>query len=200
MTDKEIMDTLNKLKNDFNLLPFENKRSVINALEVAIEAIKNKEDSEKLNKTPFDRVKKNEQYYIIKTDDEIDEIGEYNEIFDNKHYECSNYFNDKDFAKQVMLHQLLYRKLLKFKFEREPADKYFGYCFFVNLDDTEMLYVDETFIANRNCNGIYFNERSTAELALKEVVAPFLEEHPDFIWNLEGVMYENTKVCAETYR
>lgn len=47
-----------------------------------------------------------------------------------------------------------------------------------------MLYVDETFIANRSCNGVYFNERSTTELALKEVVEPFLEEHPDFIWNL----------------
>lgn len=184
MTNKEIMDTLNKLKNDFNSLPFENSQSIMDALEVAVEAIKNKEDSEKLNKNPFDRVKKNEQYYIIKTDDEIDEIGEYNEIFDNKHYECSNYFNDKKFAEQVMLHQLLYRKLLKFKLEREAADKSFGYCFFINLDDTEMLYVDETFISNRNCNGVHFNERSTAELALKEVVEPFLEEHPDFIWNL----------------
>ena len=200
MTDKEIMDTLNKLKSYFDSPLFENNRSVINALEVAVEAIENKEDLEKLNKNPFDRVKKEEKYYIIKTDDEIDEIGEYNEIFDDKQYECSNYFNDKDFAKQVMLHQLLYRKLLKFKLEREAADKSFGYCFFINLDDTEMLYVDETFISNRNCNGVYFNERSTAELALKEVVAPFLEEYPDFIWNLEGVMYENTKVCAETYR
>lgn len=53
MTDKEIIDTLNKLKHDFNLLPFENNRSVINALEVAIEAIENKEDSEKLNKNPL---------------------------------------------------------------------------------------------------------------------------------------------------
>ena len=184
MTDKEIIDTLNKLKHDFNLLPFENNRSVINALEVAIEAIENKEDSEKLNKNPFDRVKNNELYYLLDSDDIVTEIREANETFDDKQYGCSNYFNDKDFAKQVMLHQLLYRKLLKFKLEREAADKSFGYCFFINLDDTEMLYVDETFISNRNCNGVHFNERSTAELALKEVVEPFLEEYPDFIWNL----------------
>ena len=184
MTDKEIIDILNKLRSYFNSPLFENSQSIIDALEVAVETIKNKEDSEKLNKNPFDRVKKNKQYYIITTDNEINEIREYNEIFDDKHHECSNYFNDKDFAKQVMLHQRLFRKLLKFKLEREAADKCFGYCFFVNLDDTEMLYVDETFIANRSCNGVYFNERSTAELALKEVVEPFLEEHPDFIWNL----------------
>ena len=184
MTDKEIIDTLNKLKHDFNLLPFENNRSVINALEVAVEAIENKEDSEKFNKNPFDRVNNNELYYLLGSGDIVTEIIEENEAFDDKRYECFNYFNDKDFAKQVMLHQLLYRKLLKFKLEREAVDKSFGYCFFINLDDTEMLYVDETFISNRNCNGVHFNERSTAELALKEVVEPFLEEHPDFIWNL----------------
>ena len=184
MTDKEIMDTLNKLKSYFDSPLFENNRSVINALEVAVEAIENKKGSEKLNKTPFDRVNNNELYCLIGTTDSIIGTREDNTTFDDKRYECFNYFNDKDFAKQVMLHQLLYRKLLKFKLEREAADKCFGYCFFVNLDDTEMLYVDETFIANRSCNGVYFNERSTAELALKEVVEPFLEEHPDFIWNL----------------
>ena len=184
MTNKEIIDTLNKLKNDFNLLPFKNSQSIIDALEVAVEAIKNKEYSEKLNKNPFDRVNNNELYYLLSSGDIVTEIIEENEVFDDKQYECSNYFNDKDFAKQVMLHQLLYRKLLKFKLERKAAHKSFGYCFFVNLDDTEMLYVDETFISNRNCNGVHFNERSTAELALKEVVEPFLKEHPDFIWNL----------------
>ena len=133
MTDKEIMDTLNKLKSYFDSPLFENNRSVINALEVAVEAIKNKEDSEKLNKNPFDRVNNNELYYLLSSGDIVTEIIEENEAFDDKQYERSNYFNDKDFAKQVMLHQLLYRKLLKFKLERKAAHKSFGYCFFVNL-------------------------------------------------------------------
>lgn len=184
MTKKEIIEMLNTLKSYFDSTLFENNRSVINALEVAVESIENKEGSEKLNQTPFDRVNNNELYYLLGSDDIVAEIGEANGVFDDNQYECSNYFNDKDFAKQVMLHQLLFRKLLKFKLEREAADKYFGYCFFVNLDGTAIPYIDETFIANRNCNGVYFNERSTAELALEEVVAPFLEEHPDFIWNL----------------
>ena len=181
MTDKEIMDTLNKLRHDFNLLPFENSQSIIDALEVAVEAIKNKEDSEKLNKNPFDRVKKDEQYYIIKTDNEIDKIGEYNEIFDNKHYECSNYFNDKDFAKQVMLHQLLYRKLLKFKFERDnpiTRDRYF----YISKDKSVRIEISD--FKNKNCNCVYFNSLATANLAIENIVKPFLKEHPDFIWNL----------------
>lgn len=48
ITNKEIIETLNKLKSYFDSPFFENNRSIINALEVAIEAIK---DKEKFNKT-----------------------------------------------------------------------------------------------------------------------------------------------------
>lgn len=181
MTDKEIIDTLNKLKHDFNLLPFENSQSIIDALEVAVEAIKNKEDLEKLNKNPFDRVNNNELYYLLDSDDIVTEIREANETFDDKQYGCSNYFNDKDFAKQVMLHQLLYRKLLKFKFERDnpiTRDRYF----YISKDKS--LRVEISDFKNKNCNCVYFNSLATANLAIEDIVKPFLKEHFDFIWNL----------------
>ena len=181
MTDKEIIDTLNKLKHDFNLLPFENSQSIIDALEVAVEAIKNKEDSEKFNKNPFDRVNTNELYYLLDSDDIVTEIREANETFDDKQYGCSNYFNDKDFAKQVMLHQLLYRKLLKFKFEKDnpiTRDRYF----YISKDKS--LRVEISDFKNKNCNCVYFNSLATANLAIEDIVKPFLKEHPDFIWNL----------------
>ncbi|MDY4524347.1 MAG: hypothetical protein SPE03_04845 [Treponema sp.] len=181
MTDKEIIDTLNKLKHDFNLLPFENSKSIIDALEVAVEAIKNKKDSEKLNKNPFDRVNNNELYYLLDSDDIVTEIREANETFDDKQYGCSNYFNDKDFAKQVMLHQLLYRKLLKFKFERDnpiTRDRYF----YISKDKS--LRVEISDFKNKNCNCVYFNSLATANLAIEDIVKPFLKEHFDFIWNL----------------
>lgn len=184
MTDKEIIETLNKLKSYFDSPLFENNRSVINALQVAVEAIENKEDSKKLNKTPFDRVNKEEQYCLIGTDNGISVVREYNEPFDDIQYECSNYFNDKYFANQIALHQLLYRKLLKFKLEREQETKISSMSSFISLDKMNVPYVDETCRVNRNSNGVYFNERSTAKLALKEVVEPFLEEHSEFIWNL----------------
>lgn len=181
MTDKEIIDTLNKLKHDFNLLPFENSKSIIDALEVAVEAIKNKKDSEKLNKNPFDRVNNNELYYLLDSDDIVTEIREANETFDDKQYGCSNYFNDKDFAKQVMLHQLLYRKLLKFKFERDNPiirDRYF----YISKDKSLRIEISD--FKNKNCNCVYFNSLATANLAIEDIVKPFLKEHPDFIWNL----------------
>lgn len=181
MTDKEIIDTLNKLKSYFDSPLFENNRSVINALEVAVEAIKNKENSEKLNKNPFDRVNNNELYYLLDSDDIVTEIREENETFDDKQYGCSNYFNDKEFAKQVMLHQLLYRKLLKFKFERDnpvTRDRYF----YISKDKSVRVEISD--FKNKNCNCVYFNSLATANLAIEDIVKPFLKEHPDFIWNL----------------
>lgn len=181
MTDKEIMDTLNKLKNDFNSPLFENRQSIIDTLEAAVEAIENKEGSEKLNKNPFDRVNNNELYYLLDSDDIVTEIIEENEAFDDKQYECSNYFNNKKFAEQVMLHQRLYRKLLKFKFERDnpiTRDRYF----YISKDKS--LRVEISDFKNKNCNCVYFNSLATANLAIENIVKPFLKEHPDFIWNL----------------
>lgn len=181
MTDKEIIDTLNKLKSYFDSPLFENNQSIIDALEVAVEAIKNKEDSEKLNKNPFNRVNNNELYYLLDSDDIVTEIREANETFDDKQYGCSNYFNDKKFAEQVMLHQLLYRKLLKFKFERDnpiTRDRYF----YISKDKSVRVEISD--FKNKNCNCVYFNSLATANLAIEDIVKPFLKEHSDFIWNL----------------
>lgn len=41
----------------------------------------------------------------------------------NHMYRNCNYFNDKEFAQQVALHQLLYRKLLKFAYDNGCEDE-----------------------------------------------------------------------------
>lgn len=184
MTDKEIIEILNELKIYFSSRLFENNQSVINALEGAVEAIENNEDSKKLNKAPFDRVKERKWYCVIGLNNEIVGEWEYDNTFDDKQYECSNYFNDEDFAKQVALHQLLYRKLLKFKLERETNDIHFESRFSIDIDKDNSPFVNAILDSGRSCNGVYFKEHSTAELALNKVVKPFLKEHPDFIWNL----------------
>lgn len=186
-TDKEIIEMLNELKTYFGSRLFENNQSVINALEVAIEAIENKEDSEKLNETPFDRVKEYKRYCVIGLNDEIVGEWEYNETFDDKQYECSNYFNDEDFAKQVMLHQLIYRKLLKFKLERDRAnsttnDNDDKFWYFIDKAGGEP-YVQCEYMSGKCFGRIYFDSLDIATQALTDIVLPFLKEHTDFIWN-----------------
>lgn len=42
-------------------------------------------------------------------------------MVDEDMYNNTNYFNDEDFTNQVMLHQKLYRKLLKYAYDNDTV-------------------------------------------------------------------------------
>ena len=98
---------------------------------------------------------------------------------------AANYFNDKNFANQVALHQLLYRKLLKYAYDNECEDT-------AEWDGTNLHwairydYACGTFTTDyQNTYGaqeVYFYSEKDAERAIEEVVEPFMEEHPEFVW------------------
>lgn len=100
-------------------------------------------------------------------------------------YRNCSYFNDKAFAEQVALHQLLYRKLLKFAYDNECEDdrEWDGYnahhYIFYN-------YNRGMFGIKSDCDTkaqvVYFSSSDDALRAIREVVKPFIEEHPDFVW------------------
>lgn len=74
-------------------------------------------ETEKKRKNPFERVAKTEMYCYIDSFDEVNCVTDDADHYDDMSFKCSNYFNDEQFAKQVALHQLLYRKLLKFAYD-----------------------------------------------------------------------------------
>lgn len=128
----------------------------------------------------FDRVDDSEPYYFINCYGGI-EAGSCQDdvLFDNV-----NYFNDMYFANQVALHQLLYRKLLKFAYEndcedREWGTKYEHWRIYYDTDsDTFGIDVNDAF----KYQGVYFSTREDAERAIEEVIEPFIKEHPEFVW------------------
>lgn len=98
---------------------------------------------------------------------------------------AANYFNDKNFANQVALHQLLYRKLLKYAYDNEFEDE--------EWDGTKMhAYIiynftrkdyDIRWTRNEKEPGtVYFKTPTRATAALNEVVMPFVKEYPEFVW------------------
>lgn len=138
----------------------------------------------KIRKNPFERV--NGKYYLIKDTYgrsyvTIDNRG----VFDDNAYNNANYFNDKDFANQVALHQLLYRKLLKFAWDNEAEDtpewnvknEYYGIAY----DCENHKFVLEVAHIYKSY-GVHFSSSKVAERAIKEVIEPFQKEHPDFVW------------------
>ena len=133
-------------------------------------------------KNPFNsELKKEDSYFII---DEGVKTSFYDPITDEHRLNNVNSFNDKDFANQVYLHELLNRKLLKYAYDNEAEDvewdgdrkHYFiyrqvvGRCF------------DVSSAVNFKHQEVYFSKRGIAKQAIEDVVRPFMAELPEFVW------------------
>ena len=136
-------------------------------------------------KNPFERVELDSTYYYIASNDVIDTYTNRNDSMDDEMYDINNYFNDEAFAKQVALHQLLYRKLLKFAYDNgfEDTAEWNGgnehWAIRYNSYRNEFrLYYQDGYKAHE----VYFSSEEGAERAIKEVVKPFMKEHPEFVW------------------
>lgn len=140
---------------------------------------------EKKRKNPFSRATPGNEYYYIIAENQIDTYIDVPDNVDDRLYTACNYFNDKSFANQVALHQLLYRKLLKFAYDNECEDtaKWDGMnCHWL----IEYVCTTKDFIVHPHYDcksqGVYFSSDECAKRAIKEVVEPFMEEHPEFVW------------------
>lgn len=139
----------------------------------------------KLRKNPFERVAELEVYYYVDAFNDVQCISDDADQADDMSFECSNYFNDYLFANQVALHQLLYRKLLKFAYDNncEDTEEWNGnnrhFC--IIYDSVHNKY-DTWWTSSYKQSAVYFSFEEGAKRAIKEVVEPFMKAHPDFIW------------------
>ena len=100
-------------------------------------------------------------------------------------WNAANYFNDKDFANQVALHQLLYRKLLKFAYDNDFKDtaEWNGsnqHWLIRRAYDTGALIIGVDY--DYKSQNVYFSSDEGAKRAGNEVIMPFMKEHPEFVW------------------
>lgn len=142
-------------------------------------------EPEKKRKNPFERVKPNERYYYVGSSGVIDEYNDANDTTDTQLYKISNYFNDVAFAKQVALHQLLYRKLLKFAYDNDFKDtaEWNGsnqHWLIRRAYDTGALIIGVDY--DYKSQNVYFSSDEGAKRAGNEVIMPFMKEHPEFVW------------------
>ena len=92
-------------------------------------------------KNPFERVAKDDAYYTVLSSGSVGRMEDYLDCQDDSQYDAANYFNDEAFANQVALHQLLYRKLLKFAYDNDCEDNQawnktnYHYYIYYNTDE-----------------------------------------------------------------
>ena len=139
----------------------------------------------KVRKNPFERAKYHDLYYYVHEDNDVWSDTDLCADADNRRYDVANYFNDRQFAEQVALHQLLYHKLLKFAYDNECEDttEWDG----VN-PHWHIIYnkVNDAFITTKRLAAkdltMCFSTEEGANRAITEVVKPFMKEHPEFVW------------------
>lgn len=139
-----------------------------------------------VRKNPFERCAAGEKYVTILGDDAIREFFDNNDLCDNGVYNAVNYFNNEQFARQVALHQLLYRKLLKFAYDNGCEDTAEWDCrnrhyHIIYSFNGKNLGFDSNDVFKQQ-GIVYFSSKDGVLQAIKEVVKPFIEEHPDFVW------------------
>lgn len=136
-------------------------------------------------KNPFKRVNEDERYYFIESSDNVSSFLYAKDCTDRMLFDAVNHFNDEAFANQVALHQLLYRKLLKFAYDNgcEDTAEWDGenkhWCLQYSCDTGGIVVWAVRCYKGQN---VYFSSDEGAKRAGKEVIMPFMKEHPDFVW------------------
>lgn len=178
--DEKVEETLRKNTME-NYIVINGKKAELTEEQLKALGIEVKEKKE----TPFTRHHE-KLYWSISAMGGVMGQHEYNADFDNALYDNINYFNDYKFAEQVALHQLLYRKLLKYAYDNGAED-----CDWDNNNNNCHYYIYfnyqfNKFIvssATRSKNFcVYFSSEKIAKQAIIDVVEPFIKEHPDFVW------------------
>lgn len=134
---------------------------------------------------PFEIVERGKNYFYANRYGDINNSVQCGDSKDDCLFQAANYFNDESFAKQVALHQLLYRKLLKFAYDNDFKDtaEWNGsnqHWLIRRAYDTGALIIGVDY--DYKSQNVYFSSDEGAKRAGNEVIMPFMKEHPEFVW------------------
>jgi len=127
-----------------------------------------------------------ETYYFINSAGNILDTKDLSERIDKERYNVANYCTNEPLLQQRALHETLSRLLWRFSMQND-GDKI---DWNNNTCDKYYIYLDKqvnkfNINANNYCSTqgiIYFYSKEIAEKAIQEIVIPFMDEHPEFVW------------------
>lgn len=137
-------------------------------------------------KNPFERAKKGDEYWTVVHNGDVFSYLEMNDEFDEKYYLIANYCTNKDLMQQRAWHETLSRLLWRYSMEHD-GDK-------IDWNDRNQrkykIYYDHEsrkynlmdYYVVQYSEATYFHTREIANNAIEDIVKPFIEEHPDFVW------------------
>lgn len=137
----------------------------------------------KKRNNPFnDQPKVDDIFYCI-TSDGV-RLSDDDDDYNSDMIAVANSFNDGIFAKQLYLHELLNRKLLKYAYDHEAEDCEWdteNEHYYIYLNAKDKAFVVDTALFYKHPT-VYFSDMNIAKQAIKDIIKPFIEEHPEFVW------------------
>ena len=135
----------------------------------------------------FARLEPEQKYYCICSTGYVEEAIEIAHEIDDEYYNVANYCTDKSLMEQRALHETLSRLLWRFSMQND-GDKInwdnSSFKYFISYD-----YRAEEFQVDYYAHGCtlkantqYFYSVDIAKRAINEIIIPFMEEHPEFVW------------------
>ena len=130
-----------------------------------------------------DRAKKGEMFWLVDEFCLARKGPELDAVWNMDLYKSGNYYRDESYAKQVALHQKLTNLLRRYSeqhggdAEWDGCKNHWSVCGIPNGP------VITSFAQTmKEVHSVYFKSQNIAESAIEEVVKPFMEEHPEFVW------------------
>jgi hypothetical protein len=122
-------------------------------------------------------------YYYISHIGSVEKDNDIGMTSDGRAFDVANYCTDRGLMQQRVYHEILNRLLWRYSMENggDKLDWNCGiqrkyYVIYENRWETSWTY------NLRSPGMIYFISKQVAENAIKEIINPFMEEHPDFKW------------------
>lgn len=154
-----------------------------------IEMLRDSKKPEEAKKNPFERqLHWGDKYYAISERGIASEYTEVGNVYNRTHFATANYCTDKGLMVQRALHEILNRLLWRFSMENGGENPWGVYTsdsnYYIAYDyDTRKPKFTVQFARFFKIDGtIHFSSKELAERAIKEIIKPFMKEHPEFVW------------------
>lgn len=133
---------------------------------------------------PFKRCEFEDYYFFIMSDGVVFFTTEEGRDLDDDRFAIANYCTDKDMMKQQALRETLNRLLWRYSAQHGGDNEWdrIEIHWFITKDFTNDKFRPISTTSLKDFGAVHFCDETTAQSAIRDVVVPFMEEHPDFIW------------------
>lgn len=158
---------------------YELSAELVEKIKAEVAAQEKREADRLAEQDPFARVKR-KPYFLINGVGKVSTLAEGATNTDDELYSIANYCHDRGMMEQRALHETLNRLLWRYSETHgdQMIAKQHAICSAWDDDEFYTLFC----VSGKQQGTIYFSSRDVAVAAIEEVVKPFMEAHPEFVW------------------